>query len=81
VADVFQACDPAGAQDRPLHHSCIQLDLPICVQAGADAGVEQGLVLHVANRRHRGNQGPAADLSPTDLEGTFNRGLALGTLG
>jgi hypothetical protein len=35
----------------------------------------------MANRRHRGSQGPAADLSPTQLEGTFNRGLAVGTLG
>jgi len=35
----------------------------------------------MANGRHRGNQGPAADLGPTELEGTLNRGLALGTLG
>jgi len=35
----------------------------------------------MANRRHRGNKGTTADLAPTELEGTFNRGLALGTLG
>jgi hypothetical protein len=81
VADVFQARDPAGAQGRALHDSCIELDFPVCVQAGADAGVEQGLVLHMANRRHCGNQGTIADLGPAELEGTFNSGLALGALG
>jgi hypothetical protein len=67
MTHVFDAGGATRAKLRTLHYAGVQLHLPIGIQAGADSGVQQGLVFHVANRGDRGGQRPGADLRPAQL--------------
>ena len=54
------AGDGAGAQSAPFHHRRVVLDEAVGVERGADAGIEEWIVLEDADRRHAGIQGTAA---------------------
>jgi hypothetical protein len=76
MADVSQAGHPAGPQLGALHDPGVKLDLAVAVQACSDSGVEKGLVLHVAHRRHDRGKGPAPDRGPACVTGALDRRLA-----
>ena len=78
---VAKACRAARAQLRPLHHPGVQLDDAVGVQARPDAGVEQGLVLHVAHRRDGRGQRALTDAGPTGVTRALDGGLAQRLLG
>jgi hypothetical protein len=73
MPDVTQAGATTCPELRTLHHAGVQLDFAVAVQGRADAGVEERLVFHVADRRNRRGQGTVADLAPPDVAGAFNR--------
>jgi len=81
VPDVPQARHSAGASIPPVHHAGVQLDHAVGVQARADAGVEERLVLHVAHRGDCCFERAAADALPAHLERALDRGLPIGELG
>ena len=70
----------ADAQAPALHHTRVQLDLTVRIEAGADSGVEQRLVFHVADGGDRGGKGPAPDLAPAGVARPLDGGLARGAL-
>jgi len=81
MADVANRCHTAGAQLAAFHHPCVELDVALEVEAGADACIEKRFVLQVAHRRDDGGEGAIADQRPTCLERALDRGLAEGSFG
>src|SRR5205814_3999636 len=71
----------AGASIPPIHHAGVQLDHAVGVQARADAGVEERLILHVADRGDSCFERAAADALPARLERALDRGLPIRELG
>src|SRR5438093_13571826 len=77
MADVTQARGRADAQAIALHDACVQLDFAVAVEAGANARVEQGLVLHAPNGCHHRRERACADARPALVPGTLHRRLAI----
>lgn len=67
VTHVLEPRRAARPQLRSLHHASVQLNHPVEVEAGADAGVEERLVLHKANRGQHGLEGTAAYRAPAGV--------------
>jgi len=78
VPHVAQARRRADAEIGTLHDARIQLDHAVGVEASADAGVQQRLVLHVADRRHHRRQRAVADPRPARVARALDGGLAVG---
>jgi hypothetical protein len=76
MAHVGQAGRAAGSQRPAFHHTGVKLDDTVGVEAGADAGVEQGLVLHVPHRRDRRLQRAITDARPPGIARALDGGLA-----
>jgi hypothetical protein len=81
VAHILQACDAAGAQRGALHDAGVQLDITVGVQAGAYAGVEKWLVLHVADGGDRRGQRAITDPRPAKVQRALDGFLAVWALG
>lgn len=76
MADVAQACRASGAKSRALHDARVELDLTVGVEARADAGVEERLVLHVPHGHHGGGECAQSDRGPAGVPGALDGGLA-----
>src|SRR5213593_477760 len=77
MADVTQARGRPDAQAIALHHTGVELNLAVGVEAGADARVEQGLVLHAPNGRNRRRERAFADAPPALVPGALHRCLTI----
>ena len=80
MAHILEPGGAARSQPGSLHHACVQLHNPIQVEASADAGVEERLVLHQTDRGDDGSQGSAAYLTPTGVARSLDSGLPERTL-
>src|SRR5919199_716335 len=77
MADVAHRGHPSRPQPRALHDAGVELDRAFAVEAGADACVEDRLVLHLADGRDHRSESAGADLRPTNGERSLDRGLTL----
>ena len=75
VAHVLESGDAAGPKLRALHNPGVELDHAVGVETSADAGVEEGLVLHQADGCHRRGERAATDLSPACVPGSLDGSL------
>ena len=75
VAHVLQTGNPTCPEVGAHHDAGVQLDDSVSIQAGADAGVEEGLVFHEPDGGHHGGQRPIADLRPGGVSCPLDGGL------
>jgi hypothetical protein len=67
MANVTEARNATNAQGRALHDAGVQLADSVGVEARADAGVEQRLVLEVADGCDGGGEGAVPYARPTGV--------------
>jgi hypothetical protein len=77
MADVLNGSYTAGAEAVADHDAGVELDHPLRVEAGADAGVEDRLVLETAHGRDHGRQRTVLDRGPAGIETALDSRLAL----
>ena len=75
MAYVLEPSGAARSQLGSLHHAGVELHNPIQVETGADAGVEERLVFHQADRSQDGSESSAAYLTPTGVARPLDGGL------
>ena len=80
VPDVPDGADRARPQRGALHHPGVELGVPVEVHRRAHTGIEDRLVLHVADRREHDLQGAEGERRPAGVQRPVDRGLALGVL-
>jgi hypothetical protein len=81
MTHVAHARHPSGSQVGALHHPRVELNFAFEVEAGADAGIQERLVLQAANGGDRGRQSAVTDQCPSHRQRPFDGGLTEGALG